>query len=198
MFSKSIGLYKNDILYLENVFNSPKTNTRFYRTNMNKPNQVPESIGNLPKLSNNYPNISKENQQLAIANARLVNKNEIVAIAYNNIPLFEIYNLETNKKTAVSGPDKLPPNEKFGELFYYSYPYISERYIYISYIENRDVAEYNTSTILVFSHDGKPVKKIQLDHSTFSIAVLDDEYLYTLSEHVNSKDYAILKYKLHN
>lgn len=196
IYSKSIGMHENDLFYLENVFNKAKSSVRFYITKINDPTQSSESIGNLPVLTSHYPNFPKEQEQLVLANARLVNNKNIVAIPSNNIPLLEIYNLDTKEKQTISGPDELPSEDRFGKIYYHSYPYITEKFIYILYINDRLNPDYNTSTILVFDHTGNPVKKIELDQKAFSLAVLNDEYIYTLSENINTFEYTISKYDL--
>lgn len=145
IYSKSIGVNDNDLYFLGNMSDISTTNNRLYKINLKNKSEEINSIGSLPKLNYHYPNFKAEDEKIILSNARLVTKNNTIAIPYNNIPILEIYNTKSNKKITISGPDPLPDTDKFGEIYYYFIPYITDKYIYITYIDNREKADYNSN-----------------------------------------------------
>lgn len=187
LHSNGATIQGNEMYYL-NSLTQPEA--RLYSFNLKETGKTGKK-GSIPELDKPYPGLTPLEESITTSYAQLTNRGEIFVISYYNIPLVTIYNLDKGKDLSISGLDKMPPPELFGELRYFISTFVSEKYIYLLYIENKTEFDYTTSTILVLDHEGNPVNKFLLDMEIFQLAVQQDSTIYGLTE-----DYFIVKFEM--
>ena len=137
-------------------------------------------------------------------NSRISPNGDFFVYSYTYIKAFSIVDLDGNVLITI----KFRNNDQ-GNLFrdfpinndslkiHYSFPFISNKYIYILDVNNYSNfshlnADPVNSEIHMFKHTGEPIKRIVLDNRVISFSVSNDEWIYA---GVNESDY-ILKYNI--
>lgn len=200
LWNNGIGLFGNNIILTGSV--QQVQDSRFLKLALSDQHAGLEKIGELPRLNKNFKgkkdDFSRvlEDDYRALTFASLASKEDLFVMAYHLIPLIEIYNLGKNLRISISGPDDLPPFEVLGKPLYYSSPCITDKYIYVLYMEDIYSELEHSNTILVIDHDGSEVKKLILDIDIFQFTVYEDKYIYALTASLERSDHAILKFKI--
>ncbi|MHA7129650.1 BF3164 family lipoprotein [Algoriphagus namhaensis] len=195
VYSKSVIINNRDLLFLGNPLKNATAKSRFYVTDLLNSKYSLEGIGDLPKPGGaTLDQVSKE-WRAKFIDARMNGFENIIVILYENHPYLEIFNFANGEKIGLAGPDLFPNENFFGEICYHSLSYVTSEYIYILYVTNREYADYNSNTILVFDHSGKPIMKLILDKNIYSFAIHNDRDLYGLTENLDSFEYNIIKYE---
>lgn len=195
IFSKSIHKEQSLIFSIGNPIQQSESENRFYKLDLlSKP--ISLGIGQVPFDDLKIEGLPEEFIDKVRYNAKLFKLKNKIIIYYQDLPMFEIYDAETNSRKAFVGPDNLKLSSEFGSLYYYPDVYISEKYIYFLYVTNKEFKDYNADAVLVFDHSGKPIKRYVLEKPIFSFSVYKDEFLYGLSEGRDKIEYEIIKYNL--
>ncbi|MHA7129652.1 BF3164 family lipoprotein [Algoriphagus namhaensis] len=195
IFSKSIDKDQSLIFSTGNPIQQSESEDRFYSLDL-KSNSMPLGLDQVPFEDLKIDGLPDEFINKVRYNAKLFKLEQKIISYYQDLPMFEIYDLDTNSKKAFIGPDELNLSREFGSLYYYSDVFRSDKYIYFLYVTNREFKDYNANAVLVFDHSGKPVKRYVLEKPIFSFSIYKDEHLYGLSEGSDRYDYEIIKYNL--
>ncbi|MEP1087432.1 MAG: BF3164 family lipoprotein [Algoriphagus sp.] len=191
--SNGVSIVDENIYFLSNM-NMPESRILYYAKTTQGLNL--EKKGQLPTLDKKYPNFQAEEERSVVSHAKLINNDKIFVVSYYNIPMMTIYDIKSAKEISIVGPDKFPEPELFGNIRYYYSSYISKKYIYLLYIENKKEFDYTSSTILVFDHNGEPVKKLLLDTEIFQLAVYNDSTIYGLVDGTETSDFEVVKFQI--
>jgi len=195
IFSKSIDKEQSLIFSIGNPIQQSESEDRFYSLDL-KSNSMSLGLDRVPFEDLKIDGLPDEFIHKARYNAKLFKLEQRIISYYQDLPMFEIYDLETNSKKAFIGPDELNLSSEFGSLYYYSDVFRSDNYIYFLYVTNREFKDYNANVVLVFDTSGKPVKRYVLEKPIFSFAIYKDDQLYGLSEGSDRYEYEIIKYNL--
>lgn len=191
IYSSAAIIHDETLFYLGN---DHKMNARFYSKKLNQLESPSNEYGELPTLNSHYPNYTPEDEKRIFTFSNLINKDNLFVFPYIKAPLLEIFDLNKNQKTSISGPDELPSYDLFGKLRYYYSSYITENYIYLLYIEDKTKHSVDSHTVFVLHHDGSPAKLLNLDMNISQIAIYKDKYLYATVSNSDNTENSLFKF----
>lgn len=153
-------------------------------------------FGSLPRIIKGNDYINSLELEYYKNLARLEVNEDVVLITYVNIPFMEIFNLKENTRISLDIFSAVPAKENFNRNMYIGASQITDKYIYVLYM-NEDQSAFPTSRdIYVFDHLGNPVKKIRLDIAVFEFQIIDGTYIYGLTLNHKGNDYDLLKFQI--